>query len=109
MGTKSNAYSAAPRRNVEPPLLGHHAVIPEGSCEGSARKDADEVGYVSSDGGFGIWRGGRGRRVEATQLRWVYVGGVGWCFNEGLRRTGSVRALVIPKASFLNKLSDTIM
>ena len=53
MGTQPNAYSAAPRRNVEPPLLRRHAAI-RGSCKGSARRDADEVGDVSSDGGVRI-------------------------------------------------------
>ena len=76
MGTKSNAYSAAPPRNAKPPLLRHRAAI-RGPCEGSARRDADEVGDVNSDGGFGIWRGvGGRRRVEATRLWWVYVGSV---------------------------------
>ena len=54
MGTKSNAYSAAPRRNFEPPPLRHHAAIRGGSCEGSARRDADEVDDVNSDGGIRI-------------------------------------------------------
>jgi hypothetical protein len=54
MGTKSNAYSAIPRRISNRLCFGTMQLFEEVLCEGSARRDAGEVGDVNSDGGIRI-------------------------------------------------------
>ena len=69
-------------------------------CETPARRDADEVGDIHSDGWVKIWGGEGGRRrVETTRLRWVYVGVSDSASTiSSPHCTNCVRALVIPQA-----------